>query len=138
MGYDLYGMNPRNPAGEYFRSSIWTWPMFHSLIAETQVLGEEALESICYNDGYEISNQEAIAIGNGISAIINNADNDAIYAPVNANESSIRMANMGNQLAEMLTGQGVDVIKSGDEFVNKPYIQEFVDFCLASGGFNVY
>lgn len=137
MGYDLFGMNPRNDAGKYFRSNIWTWPMFHSLIEETQVLGEEALEAICFNDGYEITNEEAIAIGYGISAIINGAKDDAIYAPVNPSESSTRMADVANQLVAVLTGQEVEVSRGSDEFVNKPYIQEFVDFCLASGGFKV-
>lgn len=138
MGYDLYGLNPRNPAGEYFRSNIWTWPMFHSLIEETQVLGEEALEAICYNDGYEITNQEAIAIGYGISDIINGTDDDAIYAAINARESAMQMADVANQLVAALTGKEVEPTRGSDEFVNKPYIQEFIDFCLASGGFGVY
>lgn len=138
MGYDLYGMNPRNPAGEYFRSSIWTWPMFHSLIEETQVLGEEALQAICSNDGYKITNQEAIAIGNGILAIIENSNDDAIYASVNANSPATKMVDATNQLVAILTEQGGEVTRGGDEFVNKAYIQEFIDFCLASGGFGVY
>lgn len=138
MGYDLYGLNPRNPAGEYFRSTIWTWPMFHSLIEETQVLGEEALEGICFNDGYEITNQEAIAIGYGILNIINDAKDDAIYAPVGPNESFTKINDMANQLVAVLTSQEAKVTRGGDEFVNKAYIQEFIDFCLASGGFGVY
>lgn len=137
MGYDLYGLNPRNPAGEYFRSNIWTWPMFHSLIAETQVLGEEALEAICFNDAYEITNSEAIAIGMAINDIINGTEDEAVYAAINPSEAANMMANVGNELAAMLSGQGVKVERGSDEFVNKPYIEEFIKFCLASGGFEV-
>lgn len=53
MGMDVYGKQPSHECGEYFRASIWSWPVIHQLMATTcrDLLGEELLKAMEYNDG---------------------------------------------------------------------------------------
>jgi len=134
MGFDLYGHNPRNPDGEYFRASIWSWPSVHMLIAQTQVLDDEALISISFNDGYLVSNSEAVRIADGIEKIIAEDADDAEYAEVQETPLLV----MANQLVQSFKEAGAKVEKGSENFINKEYIEEFIRFARSSGGFNVY
>jgi hypothetical protein len=51
MGMDVYGKEPRSPAGEYFRNSIWSWRPLLRYVREVapDVVGEA--EGWDYNDG---------------------------------------------------------------------------------------
>jgi hypothetical protein len=53
MGMDVYGKNPRSEAGEYFRANVWSWRPIHALVIElcSDLLDEETLEDLAYNDG---------------------------------------------------------------------------------------
>jgi hypothetical protein len=53
MGMDVVGRKPDSPAGEYFRANIWSWRPIQALIIElcSDLLDEETIESIGYNDG---------------------------------------------------------------------------------------
>ena len=134
MGFDLYGNSPRHPDGEYFRASIWSWPSVHMLIAQTQVLDDEALLSISFNDGYLISNSEAVRIADGIEKIIAENADDAEYAEV----QKTPLLAMANQLIRHFEKAGAKVEKGSENFISKEYIEEFIRFARSSGGFNVY
>ena len=51
---DVYGKNPTATSGEYFRASIWTWPAIHEITVRLchDLLGDELVEAIQYNDGF--------------------------------------------------------------------------------------
>jgi hypothetical protein len=134
MGFDLYGHKPRHPDGEYFRASIWSWPAIHMLIAETQVLDEDALMSIAFNDGHLITEIEAVRISDGIAKIIAEDAEDAEYAEI----QETPLVQLANKLVESLEQTGATVSASTGSFVNKEYIEEFIRFSRNSGGFNVY
>jgi hypothetical protein len=80
MGYDLFGRNPKSDKGEYFRASIWTWPSIHMLIADTDVLEDQELEAIMYNDGYEITKVKARRIADGVEKLIATYPEDAEFS----------------------------------------------------------
>lgn len=53
MGMDVFGKQPSADCGRYFRASIWMWaPLLEHMHASCRdLLGEELLESLSYNDG---------------------------------------------------------------------------------------
>lgn len=63
MGMDVYGRNPTEPAGEYFRANVWSWRPIHLLIrvandlADGNLFDEDTLESMAHNDGAGLERQ---------------------------------------------------------------------------------
>lgn len=53
MGMDVFGRNPSDPCGQYFRASIWMWPPIHQQMALCcgDLLSDELLIAMGYNDG---------------------------------------------------------------------------------------
>ena len=53
MGMDVYGLNPTNEKGEYFRASIWEWPAVYSVTVElcSDLLDEQTVLLMASNDG---------------------------------------------------------------------------------------
>lgn len=47
MGMDVYGQEPDNKRGEYFRASIWSWPAIYSL---TTMLCSDLLDDATIRD----------------------------------------------------------------------------------------
>ena len=60
MGMDVCGRHPTSKAGEYFRANIWSWPPIHALIVQlcSDLLDEETLEKLAFNDGAGPEDQE--------------------------------------------------------------------------------
>lgn len=60
MGMDVFGKDPSAESGQYFRASIWTWPLVHSLTAATcgDLLSDEVLDAMAMNDGAGPDDQE--------------------------------------------------------------------------------
>lgn len=63
MGMDVYGRNPTEPAGEYFRANVWGWRPIHALIrvandlADGNLFDEETLDLMGHNDGAGLERQ---------------------------------------------------------------------------------
>ena len=53
MGMDVHGIEPKNKIGEYFRANVWSWRPIHAIttLMCEDLLDEETLMSMCYNDG---------------------------------------------------------------------------------------
>ena len=132
MGFDLFGVKPRNDSGQYFRASIWSWPGIHMLIEDTGVLNDEELEAIGYNDGYFIPDGKALLIAERMEKLIADAPEGASY--VNPNS---KLAQMGEALINAFVGQGVTVERGDSQFVDIGYVKTFIDFARNSGGFEV-
>jgi len=53
MGMDVFGLNPKNEKGEYFRNNVWWWRplwMFCCEVGE-EVINQELVEAGHFNDG---------------------------------------------------------------------------------------
>ena len=64
MGFDIYGMDPQTEKGHYFRNNVWYWRPLWQLICEEcdDILTEEQMASGSYNDGVEVSAEQAMKI----------------------------------------------------------------------------
>jgi tRNA(Phe) wybutosine-synthesizing methylase Tyw3 len=117
MGFDLYGRAPTSDAGKYFRNNIWWWRPLKVVIHLTceDILTDEDLRELGFNDGHVYSAAKAEAIASRLSAIA-------------ADEK---------QLAECKKNAMVFLPDYYHEAWSKENIQEFVEFLKASGGFEV-
>jgi len=126
MGFDLCGVNAKSEAGEYFRANVWAWRPIHSLIAQANVLDDDDLTAIGFNDGHLITEDKAKAIADALEKMLDDLP-DEIIVP-----SSLRVDDSGRFLGE------------GEEGGKTPYsigkedLREFITFCRESGGFEVW
>lgn len=53
MGMDVYGKNPSNEEGHYFRANVWSWRPIYSLTVElcADLLDAETTQAMAFNDG---------------------------------------------------------------------------------------
>lgn len=61
MGFDLYGKNPQNETGRYFRNNVWWWRPLWSLVSfyGRDVLTKKDIEAGQYNSGHVITKKKA-------------------------------------------------------------------------------
>lgn len=71
MGFDIYGQAPTSDAGKYFRNNVWWWRPLQLVIYMTcaDILTEEELRELGFNDGYAYNAQKAAAIATRLSDI---------------------------------------------------------------------
>lgn len=64
MGMDVYGKNPKNEKGEYFRNNVWWWrPLWEYCCAVAEeVIPNHVAEHGHYNDGAGLDEDGAIAL----------------------------------------------------------------------------
>ena len=68
MGFDLYGQEPKNKFGEYFRQNVWGWrPIWEYVCTHhADSLDQKTLEMGNYNEGHIVSKQQATTLANKI------------------------------------------------------------------------
>jgi hypothetical protein len=64
MGMDVYGKNPTNENGEYFRNNVWWWRPLWDYCCQVgdSVITDELAESGQYNDGAGLDAENALAL----------------------------------------------------------------------------
>lgn len=62
MGMDVYGLNPKNEKGEYFRNNVWWWRPLADYICETHPHIAEKCEHWHSNDGDGLDEDNSIAL----------------------------------------------------------------------------
>ncbi|HJT23969.1 MAG TPA: hypothetical protein VJ873_05295 [bacterium] len=60
MGMDVFGKQPKNPQGHYFRSDVWSWRVIHRLCDEAIDASHLPFntEKWARNDGHGLAAQE--------------------------------------------------------------------------------
>ena len=112
MGYDLSGIKAKNEKGEYFHNNIWWWGSLREYVLEfaADSLGDEEKESWYYNDGNVITEETAVDIGNTLLSLINEGHTEA---------------------HEELFSKIFDCPFTVEN------VQNFAEFCINSGGFDI-
>ncbi len=131
MGYDLYG----NKNNSYFRASIWAWPSIMELVMNSKVLPDDVVDGMYWNDGQEVTEEQALELADVIEKNIGDASDDMEY--VSIDESP--MSQMTSQLIGALQASGARVEPTSTmTSTNAAHVKEFVAFCRESGGFEVH
>jgi hypothetical protein len=72
MGFDLFGIEPRNRKGEYFRNNIWWWPRLWDFCCDiTPEISENERKSGYYNSGLVISEKKHRALIKNLQQALN-------------------------------------------------------------------
>jgi hypothetical protein len=158
MGMDLIGHEPITTHGEYFRASIWRWPTLWKFVCDScgDILTEEDKESGNYNGGHFITKPKAMQIGTKLWSMLRTGV-VAAYAeatpPVLSKIAAFheelhkRLAEQGNgQFGScrgtiIMTPGGIPVLQLREakpDPLDPHVVAEFADFCVESGGFEIW
>lgn len=143
MGMDIYGNAPKNDTGEYFRSSIWTWPGVLDVIAETSVLPDDLVERMAYNDGAEVNKEQSVALADALDAKLDSLPKDAHFINDESHYANTGTATTAKAILDLVAtfpeGTDIKVKPSAPDFsVDVEFIRQFASFARNSGGFKVW
>ena len=75
MGFDLFGIEPRNRKGEYFRNNIWWWPRLWDFCCDiTPEISKYERNSGHHNGGLVISDEKHRALIENLRQALNDRD----------------------------------------------------------------
>lgn len=148
MGMDVYGKNPKNESGKYFRANCWSWRPIHTLIQSANnicvppLINEKTLDSMNYNDGAGLKDQESCdLLADKLENLITDIDAmKRIFSKIEYDkdsESHVFYLDLGTYVDRK--GRFAD---SGDDLVpaywtNTEHVQKFITFLRNCGGFEV-
>ena len=160
MGFDLYGQEPKNKFGEYFRQNVWGWrPIWEYVCTHhADSLDQKTLEMGNYNEGHIVSKQQATTLANKIHVDLQDGTVSDFVKMV---EDSVKKAKEHNkfidkQMNDLLAKHNVkaacDLEPKHKEEWDKIYaehdwadsypfavdnLESFIKFCRESGGFEI-
>ena len=137
MGMDIFGNN-----GNYFRANIWTWPAIMSLVAQTEVLPQELVNKMQFNDGVGPNGRQARQLANALEALVEDKPDDLIYCSTGSNSPAFGVAQVVRDLIFSAEDEAGIPNNQSKEYcegscVEMGHLREFIRFCRQSGGFSV-
>mgnify|MGYP005821741197 FL=1 len=151
MGMDVYGLEPANAFGKYFRNTVWSWRPLWDFVGESCDLTLEVKRSGHFNDGLQIDKFTARRIAKTLFSLLQ----DGAVATYQKNQEELLKALPDDECTHC-NGTGV----RDDEYVQgecngcggagkvRPFethylfsienVRKFAHFCDKSGGFEIY
>ena len=137
MGMDVFGRN-----GNYFRANIWTWPAIMALVAQTEVLPQDLVNQMQFNNGVGPNARQAKKLADALEKLIEGQTNDQVFHSSGSNCPAFGVAQVVRDLlsaaaaAENMSDSPDPEYEPGSS-VDLGYLREFIRFCRQSGGFIV-
>ena len=136
MGMDITVRNPSEPVGEYFRANVWSWRPIHQLCVElcSDLLDEEMLTALCFNNGAGPSDQETC------TQMANRFD---LWMEHHASGSTVesedlRITSEGRFVGEEEMEENPDLETESPYEVDDEHLKLWVEFLRHCGGFEVW
>ena len=161
MGFDLYSTSN----DKYFRNNVWWWRRLASyVIDKTKVVDEDKADGWHYNDGHEVSKEEAHQIANQLEFLIKSGDAKAYEEQVKKEMEKAEAHNKRVEaLREKLRQKVIQEVGNSDIVPRdypEPYrskweklykfqdhrdsypfsvgnVEQFIKFCRESDGFRI-
>ena len=136
MGFDVYGIDPKNDMGEYFRANIWYWrPLWDYVCSiNKDIISKEDWQKGHYNDGYEIDEKRALKMAERIDKAIKRGE----VAKAKQEYDNPNAEHPG-QLIEDIFMKALNIEPPN---MSHPFdisaVKEFGEFCKQSGGFKIW
>lgn len=132
MGFDVYGLKPKNKKGEYFRNNVWwwhpgLWGLVERLCVPAILTGDEALAGH-HNDGQEYPSEKALAIADALSDFLK--DKKAV-------KKWSMTGNHGKPFTPVNSGLAYKEGMKPSRWFSQNNVRQFIVFLRASGGFRV-
>lgn len=133
MGFDVYGIKAKSEKGEYFRNNVWWWRRLWQFVSEycDDILTPEDIENGTWNNGYEYSEEKAIAIAKRIKEKIKDGTAKDFSKAVSKEVDKAKREN------EKLTDKLSNRNWSEDYPFTISNLKEFATFAENSGGFTI-
>ena len=135
MGMDVYGRDPSDEQGKYFRANIWYWPQVLSAIRAT---GTEVPDSWQFNDGqgYE-TQEECTALADKLDELVES--DAALEIHMLPGAQALLSKIEGLQGFDEISSPGAEVFEEqGAAPMDKELITEFSKFLRSCGGFEIW
>ena len=137
MGMDVFGRS-----GNYFRANIWTWPAIMSLVAQTEMLPQDLVHEMQFNNGVGPNARQAKKLADALESLIEDKPDDQVYHSSGYNCPALGVAQAVRDLFSSAaeaenTPAGPDPEYEPGSSVDLGYLREFIQFCRQSGGFIV-
>lgn len=135
MGMDVYGRNPSDPAGEYFRANLWSWRPIHDLCFElcSDVLDEETLTAMAWNNGAGPADQDIC------TRMASRFDNWLEHHVAGQKlDSDLQVTEDGRFVTEEEIADNPDLETKSPYEVDDEHLKTWVAFLRHCGGFEVW
>ncbi len=133
MGMDVYGQEPKNSKGEYFRASIWGWPTITTVM---EACGYDVPETWYVNEGEGLETQESCDhLANMMDGYL--SEGKLTYAPVCTPLGAAVSNAIAKKLPEGTTSTLKKVEAADVKPINVEFVQDFIRFLRACGGFKI-
>ena len=149
MGVDVYGKNAISETGKYFRNNWWWWrPLWlYCKVAAPKIVTEELYEKACYNSG-NLDSKEAAKLGvilqtkiaEGHTKVWKNERDLYLESLPDENCSRCNNNNRGhNKKKDCKVCGNKGTTENWDKHYpfNVDNVENFADFCINSGGFEI-
>lgn len=158
MGFDVYGKNPKNKKGEYFRNNVWWWHPLWDYCLNVHPEIAEKVEHGHSNDGDGLNSSDAYKLGillrqdyhSGLAKEYEQRYMKALdQLPVRDCEvckttgvlNVVYSVSGTTQEQSQVCGNCGGTGKAKDFNTNYPFsaenVKEFAEFCINSGGFSI-
>ena len=133
MGMDVFGKNPSKESGEYFRATIWSWPVIHREMATgcRDFLSEELLKAMEYNDGAGPDDQ-------AVCEKIADRLEDAMKATVDCTIAQTCRVDLNSVEAHASVGEAMAKSQDYAYRSRNAMFAEWIEFLRHCGGFAVW
>lgn len=157
MGMDVYGKNPKNEKGEYFRNNVWWWhPLWDYCLNNHPEIAQKVKHGHS-NDGDGLDSADAYKLGILLRQDYHSGfakDYEKKYAEYIENlpledcticnqTGKLTFKSVGSDSEEEVRecGRCNGTGKAENWFKNYPFsienLKEFSEFCINSGGFSI-
>ncbi|WP_148074589.1 hypothetical protein [Bythopirellula goksoeyrii] len=135
MGMDVYGREPSDEQGNYFRASVWSWLPLHEAMYRTcaDVLDQELIEAMAFNGGDGPEDQETCnQIADRMEALLREKPGGIEV------HATLRKTADGRLLSPEELAQLDPKVETQTPYrVTGEHMQEFIGFLRHCGGFAV-
>ena len=156
MGMDVFGKNPKSKEGEYFQNNVWWWrPLWdYCLEVGDDIIPAAGAVNGQFNDGWGLNDKGAQRLGHRLYEKINSGHTEKYTV-----ERKHHLSNLPDEQCEICggTGKRAKAPKTGPgkypcngcdgKGKKRPWatsypfdeenVQEFADFLMDSGGFEI-
>ena len=145
MGMDVYGSDPNNERGEYFRNNIWYWPELWTMVTNVakDVLSETQIVEGFTNSGMGVTSEQSLEIADKLFALLENKDRDNTMLEAAANPKGTELRDQMGSVFGMIKNTIADQLKDLEIVYDEPdcdweNVENFANFCKHSGGFEIW
>jgi hypothetical protein len=135
MGMDVSGRNPTAPQGEYFRASIWEWPLLVKVITTLCPQETSACKHWKTNDGAGLNSAQALLLAEALERKLQSGE--VAFALCDPAIISNAESPVAASVEALFRSQGLEMVHD-EPIIDENFVAKFAAFVRASGGFAIW